>query len=128
MSILQTTLSLHFDTLIRDASDYGYVHGPTQKQIDQLRAVWSALDHNARRVTVGYVYSVHSKPLPLPGNHSLKAYLPAQRYARQQRERYPLSTPARELLTLLQGAHGGDNFKQIRLRFLAMDVASVTNE
>jgi hypothetical protein len=121
VSILQKTLPHHFDTLIRDALDYGYVNGPTQKPINQLRAVWSALDHNARRVTVGYVHSVHSKPLPLPGNHSLKAYLPAQHYARQQHERYPLSTPARELLMLLQGAQGGDEFKHIQLRFLEME-------
>jgi hypothetical protein len=76
MSILQKTLQHHFDMLFHDASDYGYVNGQTQKPIDQLRAVWSALDHNARQVTACYVHSVHSKPPPLPGNHSLKAYLP----------------------------------------------------
>jgi hypothetical protein len=47
MSILQKTLPHHFDMLIRDACDYGYVDGPAQKPIDQLRAVWCALDHNA---------------------------------------------------------------------------------
>jgi hypothetical protein len=79
MSILQKTLPHHFDTLIRDARDYAYVNGPTQKPIDQLRAVWSALDHNAQRVTVGYVQCAQQatatarEPLPqgLPTSSAL---------------------------------------------------------